>query len=112
MSVTPQGMNFGEDGELLRLKLLNKAPKYGNDDDYVDSITVDAYRAYMDEITRYHNTRFGRGPIGGGYYPGTSSISANVPSGAAVKATPDGRKAGAPLAEGSSPHPRLPWHST
>ncbi len=93
----------GKDGEILRLKLLNKAPKYGNDDDYVDSITVEAYRAYMDEITRYHNTRFGRGPIGGGYYPGASSISSNVPSGAAVKATPDGRKAGTPLAEGSSP---------
>jgi pyruvate formate-lyase/glycerol dehydratase family glycyl radical enzyme len=93
----------GKEGETLRLKLLNMAPKYGNDDDYVDSITVEAYRAYIDEITQYRNTRFGRGPIGGGYYPGTSSISSNVPSGAAVKATPDGRKAGTPLAEGSSP---------
>ena len=93
----------GKDGEVLRLKLLNKAPKYGNDDDSVDSVTLQAYRAYMDEIKQYHNTRFGRGPIGGGYYPGTSSISSNVPSGAAVKATPDGRKAGTPLAEGSSP---------
>ena len=93
----------GKDGEVLRLKLLNKAPKYGNDDDYVDALTVEAYRAYIDEITKYHNTRFGRGPIGGGYYPGTSSISSNVPSGAAVKATPDGRRAGTPLAEGSSP---------
>jgi formate C-acetyltransferase len=91
------GSDFaGKDGEVLRLKLLNKAPKYGNDDDYVDSITVEAYRAYMDEIKRYRNTRFGRGPIGGGYFPGTSSISSNVPSGAAVKA-------GTPLAEGSSP---------
>jgi pyruvate formate-lyase/glycerol dehydratase family glycyl radical enzyme len=98
------GTDFaGKDGEILRLKLLNKAPKYGNDDDEVDSITVEAYRAYIDEITRYRNTRFGRGPIGGGYFPGTSSISSNVPSGAAAKATPDGRKAGTPLAEGSSP---------
>jgi formate C-acetyltransferase len=98
------GTDFaGEKGEILRLKLLNKAPKYGNDDDYVDSITVESYRAYMDEIKRYRNTRFGRGPIGGGYFPGTSSISSNVPSGAAVTATPDGRKAGTPLAEGSSP---------
>jgi len=45
------------------------APKYGNDDDYVDSITVEAYRAYIDEITQYRNTRFGRGPIGGGLLP-------------------------------------------
>ena len=102
--LTALGSDFaGKDGEVLRLKLLNQAPKYGNDDDYVDSITIEAYRAYMDEIKQYHNTRFGRGPIGGGYFPGTSSISSNVPSGAAARATPDGRKAGTPLAEGSSP---------
>ena len=93
----------GPEGERLRLTLLNKAPKYGNDDNYVDSIVIEAYRAYIDEIAKYRNTRYGRGPIGGGYYPGTSSISANVPSGSVVKATPDGRKAGTPLAEGSSP---------
>ncbi|MEI6873789.1 MAG: glycyl radical protein [Spirochaetota bacterium] len=93
----------GPEGEKLRLTLLNKAPKFGNDDDYVDSIVVEAYRAYIMEIAKYHNTRYGRGPIGGGYYPGTSSISSNVPSGSVVKATPDGRKAGTPLAEGSSP---------
>ncbi|MEI6388992.1 MAG: formate C-acetyltransferase/glycerol dehydratase family glycyl radical enzyme, partial [Spirochaetota bacterium] len=93
----------GPAGEKLRLTLLNKAPKFGNDDDYADSIVIEAYRPYIDEIAKYHNTRFGRGPIGGGYYPGTSSISANVPSGSVVKATPDGRKAGTPLAEGSSP---------
>jgi len=93
----------GPEGERLRLTLLNKAPKYGNDDDYVDAIVVEAYGAYIDEIANYRNTRFGRGPIGGGYYPGTSSISANVPSGSVVKATPDGRRAGTPLAEGASP---------
>ena len=98
-----EGDFAGSEGERLRLLLLNKAPKYGNDDDYADSLVVEAYRAYIDEIGKYRNTRFGRGPIGGGYYPGTSSISANVPSGAVVKATPDGRKAGTPLAEGSSP---------
>jgi formate C-acetyltransferase len=54
-------------------------------------------------MAKYHNTRYGRGPIGGAYYPGTSSISSNVPSGAVVSATPDGRKAWTPLAEGCSP---------
>ena len=58
---------------------------------------------FIDEIEKYHTTRYGRGPIGCKYYAGTSSISANVPSGAVVKATPDGRKAGTPLAEGCSP---------
>ncbi len=93
----------GPEGEELRLKLLNRAPKFGNDDDYVDSLVVEAYGCFADEIERLHNTRWGRGPIGGGYYPGTSSISANVPAGSEVGATPDGRKAGSPLAEGCSP---------
>ena len=51
----------------------------------------------------YHNTRHGRGPIGGGYAGSTSNISANVPLGASVGATPDGRRAGEPIAEGVSP---------
>jgi len=93
----------GTEGEILRLRLLNQAPKYGNDDDYVDSLVVEAYGAYVGEMAKYHNTRYGRGPIGCGYYPGTSSISANVPSGAVVPATPDGRHAWTPLAEGCSP---------
>lgn len=93
----------GPEGEVLRLRLLNQAPKYGNDDDYVDSLVVEAYGAYVGEMAKYHNTRYGRGPIGCGYYPGTSSISANVPSGAVVPATPDGRHAWTPLAEGCSP---------
>jgi formate C-acetyltransferase len=93
----------GANGELLRLRLLNQAPKYGNDDDYVDSLVVEAYGAYVGEMAKYHNTRYGRGPIGCGYYPGTSSISANVPSGSVVPATPDGRRAWTPLAEGCSP---------
>jgi pyruvate formate-lyase/glycerol dehydratase family glycyl radical enzyme len=93
----------GSGGELLRLRLLNQAPKYGNDDDYVDSLVVESYGAYVGEMAKYHNTRYGRGPIGGGYFPGTSSISSNVPSGSVVPATPDGRHAWTPLAEGCSP---------
>jgi pyruvate formate-lyase/glycerol dehydratase family glycyl radical enzyme len=96
--------NFeGKEGEKVRQLLLNYAPKYGNDDDYVDKLLYDAYMIYIDELKKYHTTRFGRGPIGCRYYAGTSSISANVPSGSVVPATPDGRKAFTPLAEGSSP---------
>jgi formate C-acetyltransferase len=95
--------NFeGEKNEAIR-RLLQDAPKYGNDDDYVDSLIREAYDVYIDEMKKYHNTRYGRGPIGGVYYAGTSSISANVPQGAITPATPDGRKAGEPLAEGCSP---------
>lgn len=96
--------NFEDDGgEKIRLRLLNAAPKYGNDDEYVDLLIRDAYLHYLDEIGKYKTTRVGRGPIGCGYFGGTSSLSANVPSGAVVPATPDGRKAWIPLAEGCSP---------
>lgn len=93
----------GLEGEQLRQRLLNGAPKYGNDQDDVDQLLVDAYNCYIDELRHYHNPRYGRGPIGGTYYAGTSSISANVPFGAQTAATPDGRKAAMPLAEGASP---------
>lgn len=92
----------GEAGAEIR-NLLLAAPKYGNDDDYVDLLLLDAYNVYIDEIKKYHNTRFGRGPVGGTYYAGTSSISANVGQGMGTLATPDGRKAHTPLAEGCSP---------
>jgi len=96
--------NFeGSEGEKVRQLLLNFAPKYGNDDDYVDLLLKDAYMEFINELENYHTTRHNRGPIGCKYYAGTSSISANVPSGAVVPATPDGRKAFAPVAEGSSP---------
>ena len=83
--------------------LINDAPKYGNDDDYVDNLVVEAYNSYIDEMKKYPNTRYGRGPIGGIRYAGTSSISANVGQGLGTLATPDGRKAKTPLAEGCSP---------
>jgi len=92
----------GEEGRRVQ-KVLLKAPKYGNDDDYVDNLIVLAYDSYIDEIAKHVNTRYGRGPIGGCYYAGTSSISANVPQGAGTCATPDGRHSGEPLAEGCSP---------
>ncbi len=93
----------GKEGERLRQILLNYAPKYGNDDDYVDQLLKEAYLYYIRELDQFHTTRYQRGPIGCRYYAGTSSISANVPSGSVVPATPDGRKAFTPLAEGSSP---------
>ncbi len=96
--------NFeGSDGERVRQLLVNRAPKFGNDEDEVDQLLVQAYTCCIDELGKYRNTRYGRGPIGGVYYAGTSSISANVPQGSTVGAMPDGRKAREPLAEGCSP---------
>lgn len=83
--------------------LIREAPKYGNDDDYVDQLIVEAYDSYIEEIEKYPSTRYNRGPIGGIRYAGTSSISANVGQGMSTMATPDGRNAFEPLAEGCSP---------
>jgi pyruvate formate-lyase len=96
--------NFeSEESQRIQTMLLEDAPKYGNDDDEVDQLVVEAYESYIDEMKKYPNTRCGRGPIGGIRYAGTSSISANVGQGSGTMATPDGRKAHTPLAEGCSP---------
>ena len=91
------------ENQKIRRMLIHDAPKYGNDDDYVDQLVVDVYNVYIDEIRKYPNTRYGRGPVGGIRYAGTSSISANVGQGMGTMATPDGRHARQPLAEGCSP---------
>lgn len=96
--------NFtSEENQKIQQMLINEAPKYGNDNDYVDQLVVEAYDSYIDEIKKYPSTRFNKGPIGGIRYAGTSSISANVGQGSGTLATPDGRKAHTPLAEGCSP---------
>lgn len=69
--------NFaGNDNEQLRQRLTNYAPGYGND--AVGQLLAEAYQACIDELDQFVNTRYDRGPIGGGYYAGTSGISANV----------------------------------
>ncbi len=92
-----------EENKKIQYMLIHDAPKYGNDNDEVDLLVVDAYDSYLDEIRKYPNTRYQRGPIGGIRYGGTSSISANVGQGMGTMATPDGRNAYEPLAEGCSP---------
>ena len=92
-----------EESRRVQKLLIEGAPKYGNDDDYVDRLVVAAYDSYLDEMKKYPNTRFGRGPIGGIRFGGTSSVSANVGQGYGTMATPDGRRAHQPLAEGCSP---------
>lgn len=91
------------ENQKIQRMIIHDAPKYGNDNDYVDQLVVDVYNTYIDEMKKYPNTRYGRGPIGGIRYAGTSSISANVGQGYSTMATPDGRHAKTPLAEGCSP---------
>lgn len=80
--------------EDLRQILLNQAPKFGNDVDYVDDIAAEVGRLYCEEVEKYRNPRKGR------FQPGLYTISAHIPLGEMVGATPDGRKAGKPLADG------------
>lgn len=87
----------------IQQMILQEVPKYGNDEDYVDQLVTKAYDSYIEEVKKYPSTRFGRGPVGGLRYSGTSSISANVGQGRGTMATPDGRNAWVPLAEGCSP---------
>lgn len=85
--------NF-ENAELLRLRMLNKAPKYGNDIEWVDAIAFDWAHDFADRLSRYTNVR------GGPYQMGLYTVSAHVPMGQNVGATPDGRFAKDPLADG------------
>lgn len=88
--------NF-KDREDLRQMLINRAPKYGNDNDEADELARQGALIYCQEVEKYTN------PRGGGFQPGLYPVSANVPFGTGVGATPDGRKAGTPLADGVSP---------
>ena len=78
-------------------------PKYGNDVDEVDLIARDALMYVCEELPKYKNTRYGRGPIGGVFQASTTTVSSNTPFGKITGALPDGRKALTPLSDGQSP---------
>jgi len=80
--------------EPLRQRLINHVPKYGNDDDRVDSLAQKWADRYSELVAQHSNVR------GGIYQPGFYTVSAHVPMGANVGTTPDGRYAGEPLADG------------
>ncbi|MGS2875202.1 formate C-acetyltransferase [Enterobacter huaxiensis] len=82
------------DGEKIRARLINRFEKYGNDIDDVDNISAELLRHYCKEVEKYRN------PRGGQFTPGSYTVSAHVPLGAVVGATPDGRLAGEQLADG------------
>jgi pyruvate formate-lyase/glycerol dehydratase family glycyl radical enzyme len=87
----------GPGGEGIRQILLNRGPKFGNDDEFVDEIARKVADLFADAIRRHTPCR------GGVYGPTTQTLTANVPQGMVVGATPDGRRAGEPLADNNSP---------
>ena len=80
--------------ETLRQRLIHRIPKYGNDEQRVDQYAQKWADRYSELVAQHATIR------GGVYQPGFYTVSAHVPMGANVGATPDGRLAGAPLADG------------
>jgi pyruvate-formate lyase len=88
------GDDWGD--ERLRQFALNRVPKWGNDDDYVDEIAVRVAGHFIDEVLRHRN------PRGGPYYPGIFTFH-HVSRGIRSSASPDGRHAGDPVSTHLSP---------
>ncbi len=83
--------------ERLRQLLLNRTPRYGNDDDRADALMVRIFEAYFAAVDGRPNTR------GGTYHINLLPTTVHVYFGSVLGATPDGRRARAPVSEGVSP---------
>ena len=86
--------NNWQDNEKLRQHCINKYPKYGNDIDSVDLLAARLLTKYNDCCETHYNVR------GGIFNPGSYTVSANIPLGEKVGASPDGRFAYEQLADG------------
>ena len=79
------------------LALIEEVPKYGNDIEEVDLFARDVAYTYTRPLEKYKN------PRGGIFQAGLYPVSANVPLGQQTGATPDGRLANTPVADGVGP---------
>ncbi|MHA1484502.1 MAG: trans-4-hydroxy-L-proline dehydratase, partial [Candidatus Thorarchaeota archaeon] len=86
-----------EDHEIMQNILLHKTPKYGNDEDYADTIAEEVFETYFEAIDGRPNTK------GGEYRVNLLPTTVHIYFGQVTGATPDGRNAGAPLSDGISP---------
>ena len=83
--------------ENVRQLLLNKTPRYGNDDDIPDRLMVRLFESYFTAIDGRTNTRNGH------YRINLLPTTCHIYFGSVIAATPDGRHAWQPLSEGVSP---------
>ena len=83
--------------ERLRQRLVNKTPKFGNDDEAADQVMRRVFEAYFNAIEGRKNTR------GGEYHINLLPTTVHVYFGSVIGALPDGRRSGLPLSEGISP---------
>ncbi len=88
--------NFEGHENILHL-VRDKTPKYGNDDDYADSLMVDIFCFYRDSVKRYDNTR------GGSYGINMLPTTCHVYFGQVMMASANGRFERKPVSEGISP---------
>jgi len=89
--------NDFEGDERTRQLLMNRTPKYGNDDDYADTIAQAAFNAYFNALDGRPNTKTGR------YRVNLLPTTVHIYFGRVTGATPDGRRACSPLSDGISP---------
>jgi formate C-acetyltransferase len=89
--------NNYEGNEQLRQLILNRTPKYGNDDDLADGVMQRIFEIYYHAVDGRRNTK------GGEYYINLLPTTVHVYFGSVTGATPDGRMAWTPLSEGVSP---------
>jgi len=83
--------------ERTRQLLLNRTPKFGNDDTYADEVMTRVFEAYYKAVVGRENTK------GGKYQINLLPTTVHIYFGSVTGATPDGRLAGQPLSEGVSP---------
>jgi len=83
--------------ERTRQLLLNRTPKYGNDDDYADTLMVRVFEAYYNAVDGRRSTK------GGVYHIDMLPTTCHIYFGSVTGALPDGRLAWTPLSEGVSP---------
>ena len=96
VKVLSESQDVKERGEKL-LAMIEEVPKFGNDIPEVDAFARDVAYTYTRPLETFKN------PRGGMYQAGLYPVSANVPLGAQTGATPDGRLAHTPVADGVSP---------
>ncbi|HUT33144.1 MAG TPA: trans-4-hydroxy-L-proline dehydratase [Planctomycetota bacterium] len=83
--------------DVLRQRLLNRTPKYGNDNDLADDLMVRSFNLLVASLDGRPNTKGGR------YRVEMLPTTSHIYFGSVTGALPDGRKAGVPLSEGISP---------
>ena len=90
------GSDF-QGGERERQLLMNRTPRFGNDDDRADQIAQDVFNSFVELIDGRANFR------GGAHHVNMLPTTCHIYFGSKVGATPDGRRSGLPLSEGISP---------